>query len=77
MIAQLLKRSVVSDATLARLGQVVCFGCACVVPVLAFWKFTRINMSEAEVLIGVLATMSMALQCTLLGLQLETRAKAS
>ena len=77
MNMKLLKRSVVSDATIARLGQVVCFGCACGIPALAFWKFTRINMSEAELLIGVLATMSMALQCTLLGLQLETRAKAA
>jgi hypothetical protein len=76
MIAQLLKRRLVSEATVVRIGQAVCFGCACGIPVLAFWKFTRINMSEAELLIGVLATMSMALQCTLLGLHLESRAKA-
>ena len=54
-----------------------CFGCACGIPVLAFWKFTRIDMSEAEILIGVLATMSMALQFTLVGLHLETRARAA
>jgi hypothetical protein len=75
MITQLLKRRLVPDRTVARVGQMLCFGCACAIPVLAFWKFARIEMSEAELLIGVLATMSMALQCMLVGLYLETQAK--
>ena len=77
MIMQSLKRRIASDRTVARIGQVTCFGCACVIPVLAFWKFARINMSEAELLIGVLVTMSMALQFALIGLHLETEAKAA
>ena len=77
MLTLLFKRRVVSDAAMTRLAQVVSFGCACGIPVLAFWKFTRIDMSEAEILIGVLATMSMALQFTLVGLHLETRARAA
>ena len=76
MITQLLKHRVMTDRAVARIGQVACIGCACGIPVLAFWKFARINMSEAELLIGVLVTMSMALQCTLLGLHLENRTKA-
>ena len=77
MITRLLKNRVITDKTVARIGQVTCFGCACVIPVLAFWKFARINMSEAELLIGVLVTMSMALQFALIGLHLETEAKAA
>ncbi len=77
MITQLLKRRIASDARVARLGQAISAGCACLIPVLTFWKFARINMSEAELLIGVLVTMSMALQFALITLHLETRTKAT
>jgi hypothetical protein len=71
MITQLLRRKVASDAAVARFGQVICFGGACTIPVLAFRKFAELEMSEAQLLTGVLATMSVALLCTVAGLCLE------
>jgi hypothetical protein len=76
MIKQLLTRKVVSDAAVARLGQVVCFGGACLIPVLVCRRFAALDLSEGDLLIGVLATMSMALLCAVLGVLLEPKAKA-
>jgi hypothetical protein len=45
--------------------------------VLVCRKFATIELSEAELLIGVLATMSMALLCTVFGVLLEPKAKAA
>ncbi len=70
-------RTIVSDRVVARFGQVVCFGGACLIPVLVFRRFTEIDLSEAQLITGVLATMSMALVCTLLGVILELKAKVA
>jgi hypothetical protein len=77
MIKQLLTRRIASDTAVARLGQAVCFGGACLIPVLVCRKFATLELSEADLLIGVLATMSMALLCTVLGVLLEPNAKAA
>jgi len=61
----------------ARFGQVVSFVGACLIPVLAFRKFPELELSEAQLLIGVIATMSLALFCTVLGLFLESRTRAA
>ena len=76
MIAQLLKCRVASDATVARFGQFICFGGACAVPALVFRRFAELDMSEAQLLIGAVATMSLALLFTLVGLYLERQARA-
>jgi len=75
MIKQVLTRKVASDAVVARLGQMVCFGGACLIPVLAVRKFAELELSEAQLLVAVLATMSVALTCTALGVLLEPRTK--
>ncbi len=75
MIKQLFKRRVVSDTIVARFGQVVCFGGACVLPVLVFRKFSELDLSEGQLLIGVLSTMSMALTCAAVGVLLEPKCK--
>ncbi len=77
MIRKVLKCQLASDAAVARFGQVFCFGGACAIPVLVFRKFAELDMSEAQLLTGVLATMSLALLCTVLGLHLEPRAKTA
>jgi len=77
MIKQLLTRKVASDTAVARFGQILCFGAACLVPVLAIRKFAELELSEAQLLIGVLATMSLALLCTALGVLLESETKAA
>ena len=61
----------------ARLGQVVCFGGACLIPVLVCRRFAALELSEGDLLIGVLVTMSMALLCTALGVLLEPRTNAA
>jgi len=75
MIKQLLTRKVASDAAVARFGQLLCFGAACLIPVLAVRKFAELELSEAQLLVGVLATMSVALTCTALGVLLESKTK--
>jgi uncharacterized membrane protein len=77
MITQLLKRRVGSDGAVARFGQVICFGAACIIPILAFRRFAELDMSEVQLLIGVLATMSLALLCAVAGLHLERQKKGS
>lgn len=76
MIKQLLARRVASNSMVARFGQLVFFGGACLIPVLVFRKFAELELSEAQLLIGVLVTMSMALLCTALGVLLESKTKA-
>ena len=79
MIRQVLMRRIASDSLVARFGQAVSFGGACLIPVLVFRRFAEIELSEAQLLIGVLATMSMALIlaliCTVLGERVESKAK--
>ncbi len=77
MIKQLLTRRVVSDAAVARVGQVVCFGAACLIPVLALRRLAELEVSEATLLIGVITTMSMALLCAVVGFLLESKSKAA
>ncbi len=76
MIRRLLTRRLVSDTMAARLGQVVCFGGACLTPVLVCRRFTELELSEAQLLIGVLATMSMALVLASAGVLLEPQSQA-
>lgn len=75
MIGQLLARRVASDAAMARLGQLLSFAAAGVIPVLVFHRITDVELSEGQLLIGALATMSLALNCTLMGLLLEPRTR--
>ena len=77
MIQQLLTRRVASDNVVAGLGQVVCFGGACLIPVLMFRRFAELEMSEVQLLIGVLATLSMALLFTALGVLIGPKDKAA
>ena len=77
MIQHFLKRRMASDASVARLGQVVAFAAACLVPVLVFRRLPEIDLTEAELLIAVLATMSMALLCAVMGELLGAKAKAA
>lgn len=77
MIRQFLSRRVASEAAAARFGQLACFAAACLIPVLAFRKFPELELSEAQLLIGVVATMSLALSCTVLGVLLESKTKAA
>ena len=77
MIVQLFSRRVASDTLVARLGQAVCFASACLVPVLVIRKLAALELTESELLLGVLATMSFALLCTAVGLLLEPKTKAA
>ncbi len=74
---KLFTRIIAPDSVVARVGQAVCFGGACLVPVLVFHRFTEIDLSEAQLIIGVLATMSMALVFALLGMVLRPIPKSA
>ena len=76
MIGRFFSRRVASNAAAARCGQAACFACACLIPVLVFQRFTEIELSEAQLLIGVVATMSLALHCAVLGELLKSKTKA-
>ena len=76
MIRRFLSRRVASDVAVARFGQFVSFACACLIPVLAFRRFSELELSEAQLLIGVVATMSLALHCAVLGELLKSKTKA-
>ena len=77
MIRQVLMRKIASDSLVARLGQAVSFGGACLIPVLVFRRFADVELSEGHLLIGVLTTMSTALVCAVTGALLEPKSKAS
>jgi len=77
MMTQLLNRRVASDAAVARFGQMACFAAACLIPVLAFRRFSELELSEYQLLVGVVATVSLALLCTVLGLFLESNKRAA
>ena len=79
MIRRFLSRRVASDIAVAWFGQFVSFACACLIPVLAFRRFSELELSEAQLLIGVVATMSLAISCVVAGelLVLGSKAKAA
>ncbi len=74
---QILTRKLVADAVVARFGQAVCFGAAVLIPLLALRRFTELELTEAELLMAVLTTMSMALLCAVLGLLVYPKTPAS
>ena len=77
MITQLLKRRVASDTGMIRVVQAACYIAAALIPVLAFRKFADWELAEAHLLVGVIATMSMAVFYTALGVLLEFKTKAA
>jgi hypothetical protein len=77
MITQLLTRRVASDTEVIRFGQAACFVAAGLIPLLAFHKFAELGLSEAQLLVGVIATIPMALFYTALGVLLESKTKAA
>lgn len=76
MMTQMLMRRVVSDSWVIRSCQAACFTAAGLIPVLAFDKFAELEISETYLMVGVIATIAMALFYTTLGVLLEPRAKA-
>lgn len=57
-----------TDASDVRLGQALCFAAAPTVLVLAFRKLSELPISESEAVIGMLASMAVALLLVVLGL---------
>ena len=77
MMKQFFTRTIASDKVVARIGQAVCFGGACLIPVLVFRRFAQLELPEAQLITGVLATMTMALVLTLSGVLLEPKTKTA
>jgi hypothetical protein len=76
MIKKLLTYKVASDSSVHRFGQVLCFTAACLIPVLTFRRFAALEITEGELLIGVISTMAVALILTMIGISLEPRKAA-
>jgi hypothetical protein len=77
MILHLLKRNIASDALVARVGQIVSFAAAVVIPLLVFRQWLpEKDLSETELLLVVLTTMSIALLCAVMGEAIGAKAKA-
>jgi hypothetical protein len=77
MIRQFFSRRVASEAAAARFAQFTCFAGACLIPVLVFWSFPKFELSEVQLLVCVIGSMSLALSFTVLGVLLEPKAKAT
>ncbi|HOC00386.1 MAG TPA: hypothetical protein PKM43_16775 [Verrucomicrobiota bacterium] len=58
----------------ARFGRLACFASACLIPMFVFRRFAELELTEPELLIGVVATIASAVSCTVPGLLLEPRA---
>ena len=51
-------------------GQVACFAAGVLVLALSFWKLTRLELTEAQLFLGVLLSLAVPLLCILIGLVL-------
>ncbi|MDO8665787.1 MAG: hypothetical protein Q7J79_04195, partial [Gemmatimonadales bacterium] len=56
-ITRFFGRTMSSDAFDTRLGQVVCFVAGMVMVLVSMWKLTRLDLSEAQFLFGVLLSL--------------------
>jgi hypothetical protein len=52
------------------MGQVACFAAGCSFLPSAFWKLTRLELTEAQLFFGVLLSLAVPLLCILIGLVL-------
>ena len=77
MVTTMLTRRVSSAKADARVGMAVCFVSACLIPVLSIRRLAALDLTETELILGVLASMSLALLCTVAGLLLESKTKAA
>ena len=77
MITQLLKRRIGSATTDARLAQNLPFVAAGVNLVLAFRKFADMDLTEFQMMMAALATVSLSLLFVLLGLVCGRKAEAT
>jgi hypothetical protein len=77
MITQFLKRRVASETGVIRFVQASCHVAAALIPVLAFPNFADWELAEAHLLVGVMATLSMAVFYAALSVMLEFKTKAA
>ena len=69
-LKRILQYRLVSDSVTANLGQYVCFAAAPALFVMAIRGITRMATTQAEILIGVLASSAVALLLVIMGLLL-------
>lgn len=74
MTTQFLTRHIASDAAVLRFTEAGCYLAAGLIPWLAFRKFAELEISKDQLLLGVLATMTIALLFTVLGVMLHCKA---
>lgn len=69
-IIQSLSREITHDAFDRTLGSVACFVAGVLVLVLSFWKLTRLELTEAQLFLGVLISLVVPLLLIVIGLLL-------
>jgi hypothetical protein len=67
-ITQILSLSIVADHTMARVVQVLCFVVSIFVLTLSLWKLGRLDLTEAQMFLGVLLSAIMPLHFVVIGL---------
>jgi|GEM_PF-2744874 len=75
MNTQWFTRRVASGQAVLRTLEAACFAAATLIPVLSFHKFAELELSESQLLVGVLATLMTALFYTALGVLIEFKTR--
>lgn len=65
MITQLLKRKIAPDSVHWHLTQGACFLTALLVLVLGFLKLPHLDLTEGQLLLGVVVILSLTMQCVI------------
>ena len=68
--ARFFGRTISSDAFDTKLGQVVCFVGSVVTLVVSLWKLTQLDLTEAQLLFGLLLSLTVPLLLLIVGLVL-------
>ncbi len=75
MNTQWFTRNVASAPAVLRTLEAACFAAAALIPVVSFHKCAELEMSESQLLVGVLATLMTALFYTVLGVLIEFKTR--
>lgn len=73
MLNRYLNLRIASDQTVMRCAQGACFIAAALIPILAVRKLSELEVSHAELFIGILATFVLAVFYALLGVWITPR----
>jgi hypothetical protein len=77
MIIRLLKRRVASDAAWLRICQALVLITGCLIFVLGFYRLADLELTEAQLLLGIAVLCSLWLQCGVLHVLLDPKRRTA